>query len=253
MGIIIDGNSGYLHLDSWIMSNIIQLATRSFCRRFLTRSYDPDGRQFGQMTQAARSGQANIAEGSARQTSTETELKLLDVARASIAELSSDYLQFLMDAGQLAWSNNVEGWKFMRSTRLDPANYTEDLMHDVSLHILNQKAKFQFYIENENPFVCANAMLILCGRLMRMLDHQMKKRLEKFRTEGGFTEAMTQERLKAISEKAAAEGAPNCPICGKPMVKRYAKKGAYQNQPFWGCVDYPRCPGPSRFQSAQNC
>ncbi len=59
------GTGGYFRLDSWILANIIQLGTQRFCRLFLHRTNDPCGRQYDQMTQAARSGCANNAEGSA--------------------------------------------------------------------------------------------------------------------------------------------------------------------------------------------
>jgi len=59
------GSGGYFWLDSWILANIVQLGTQHFCALFLDRKNDPTGRLFDQMTQAARSGCANIAEGSA--------------------------------------------------------------------------------------------------------------------------------------------------------------------------------------------
>lgn len=52
---------GYFWLDTWVMANIIQLATQDFCCRFLNHGNDPGGRQYDQMTQAARSAPANIA------------------------------------------------------------------------------------------------------------------------------------------------------------------------------------------------
>lgn len=54
---------GYYWLDIWILANVIQLATQDFCIRYLNRTNDPCGRQYDQMTQAARSVTANIAEG----------------------------------------------------------------------------------------------------------------------------------------------------------------------------------------------
>lgn len=60
------------------------------------------------MTQAARSGCANIAEGSARRaTSAATEMKLTDVARSSLAELAGDYLNWLMQQGKVPWGKNI--------------------------------------------------------------------------------------------------------------------------------------------------
>ena len=86
------GIAGYYWLDTWILANVIQLATQDFCKAFLNIHNDPCGRQYDQMTQAARSCTANIAEGNSRHyTSRETEMKLTDVARASLSELLNDY------------------------------------------------------------------------------------------------------------------------------------------------------------------
>ena len=75
---------GYYWLDTWVLANVIQLATQDFCARNLNRTNDPCGRQYDQMTQAARSVPANIAEGNSRHsTSKETEMRLTDVARAA--------------------------------------------------------------------------------------------------------------------------------------------------------------------------
>jgi four helix bundle protein len=56
----------YFWLDTWVLANVIQLATQDFCARFLNHTNDPGGRQYDQMTQAARSAPANIAEGNSR-------------------------------------------------------------------------------------------------------------------------------------------------------------------------------------------
>lgn len=89
--------NGYMSLLSWRLGNILQLATQSFCKRFVDYKIDPCGRLRDQMEMAARTVPANIAEGSSRhQTSYETELRLLDVARASVSELEGDYLNWLM-------------------------------------------------------------------------------------------------------------------------------------------------------------
>ena len=96
---------GYYWLDTWILANVIQLATQDFCVRYLNHTNDPCGRQFDQMTQAARSAPANIAEGNSRRsTSKETEMKLTDVARASLAELANDYTNWILQHEQTPWS-----------------------------------------------------------------------------------------------------------------------------------------------------
>ena len=76
-----------------------------------------------------------------------------------------------------------------------------------------------------------------------MLQAQIKSQLESFRQTGGFTENMTVERLEARKANASKSGAPVCPKCGKPMLRRMQKKGQMQGREFWGCSDYPRCDG----------
>ena len=87
MGVKIGSTAGYMYMDMWVLASIIQLGTFSFCRRFLNQKNDPCGRLFDQMTQAARSGQANIAEGVSRhQTSIETGNNNRQIGRASCRE-----------------------------------------------------------------------------------------------------------------------------------------------------------------------
>ena len=89
---IFSKSGGYRKLHSFTLASIVQLGTLRFCEKFLNQKNAPRGRQFDQMTQAARSGRANIIEGSERSsTSKETEMKLTDVARASLGELRGDY------------------------------------------------------------------------------------------------------------------------------------------------------------------
>lgn len=244
MPVTIKTTAGYLYLDSWVLANIIQLATQSFCVRFLGKGNDPCGRQYDQMTQAARSVTANIAEGASRhQTSRETEMKLTDVARASLSELAGDYLFFLLQKGQTAWPLSHPEAAAIRSLLLDRPNYGTDLLHDASAHILAQKQHFAPWTENVDATVCANAMLILCGRLISILRRQMEHLLESFKADGGFTENLTAERLAVLKAQSSDDGSPACPLCGKPMVKRVAKKGRNSGIEFWSCSDYPNCRG----------
>ena len=76
-----------------------------------------------------------------------------------------------------------------------------------------------------------------------MLRKQIDNQLATFREEGGFTEALTAERLAFRAEKSVQDNAPECPKCGKPMIKRMAKKGVNSGHEFWSCSDYPRCNG----------
>lgn len=244
MGVTIKTTAGYLYLDSWILANIIQLSTLSFCRRFLNKTNDPCGRQFDQMTQAARSVTANIAEGASRhQTSRETEMKLTDVARASLSELAGDYLFFLLSNGQTAWATSHPDAISLRAIRLDRPSYGTDILHDASAHILTQKQRFDQWTESPDVVIVANTLLVLCGRLISLLRKQIEHLLIDFKPSGGFTENLTQERLTTIAEQSSEQGAPTCPLCGKPMRRRMARKGINSGHEFWSCTDYPNCHG----------
>lgn len=193
---------------------------------------------------AVRCGVANIAEGSARHsTSVETEMRLLDVARASFDELQGDFFNFLLRRKADIWAIGNPDRESIWQMRLDTPQYSNSYLHDAAKHILAQKAKFDAWLENNNPNVAANTLLLLCLRVNKMLQSQMQSRLEDFRITGGFTENMTVERLEARREQASKDGAPLCPKCGNRMVKRMQRKGQGQGREFWGCSDYPHCNG----------
>jgi four helix bundle protein len=86
-------HGGYQELLSYQRAEIVYDATVRFCERH----FPPRDRTAEQMIQAARSGKQNIAEGSmASGTSKETEIKLTNVARASLQGLL-DILRRLAD------------------------------------------------------------------------------------------------------------------------------------------------------------
>lgn len=244
MGVDIKFSQSFFWLNSWTLANILQLGTQSFCDRFVDYKLDPGRRLYEQMVMAARCGVANIAEGTARHnTSLETEMRLLDVARASIDEVQGDFFNFLMRRRADVWSIRRPEREAIWQIQLDSPAYTNDLMHEAAAHIIRQKAKFDPWIENESPDVAANALLVLCIKLNRMLENQLQSRLEHFRAEGGFSENMTNERMQARRQQAARADAPACPKCGKPMLRRMQSRGQHQGREFWGCSDYPRCNG----------
>ena len=234
-------------MDTWVMANVIQLATQEFCSRFLNQRNDPCGRQFDQMTQAARSAPANIAEGNSRHsTSRETEMKLTDVARASLAELANDYLNWLLLHGQAPWSMRSQEYAAVNGIQLDGPTYRDDVQHLSSLHILAQKRKFDAWLGGEDSLLAANCLLVLCNRLIQMLRRQIEHLLDEFKEEGGFTEGLTAERLAHRAEQSRQADAPAGPVCGKPMIKRVAKKGMNSGKEFWSCSGYPECLGTRR-------
>ncbi len=224
------GTGGCYWLDSWILANIVQLGTQRFCRQFLDRRNDPCGRQYDQMTQAARSGCANIAEGSARRTtSRETEMTLTDVARSSLMELSGDYLNWLLQRNVVPWRKESPEARAVYAVRLDSPEYGQDVTHDACVHILAQQKKFAPWLDCDDDLRMVNGLLILIARVINMLNHQLGAQGEMFRQEGGFREKLTRARLESRAEQ---EDAPACPDCGQPMVRRNARNGKYAGRTF---------------------
>lgn len=244
MGVSIQFSQSYFRLNSWIMANVIQLATQDFCDRFIDYRLDPGRRLYDQMVMAARCGVANIAEGSARHsTSVETEMRLLDVARASFDELQGDIFNFLLRRRAPIWEIGNPDRNAIWQMWFDTPQYSNNYLHEAAIHILAQKSKFAGWLESGNCDIVANALLVLCLRINKMLQSQMQSQLEVFRQNGGFTENMTAERLQSRKQQATTGGAPACPKCGKPMFRRMQKKGQGQGREFWGCSDYPKCNG----------
>lgn len=240
--------NGYMTLLSWRLGNILQIATQSFCKRFVDYKVDPCGRLRDQMEMAARTVPANIAEGSSRhQTSYETEMRLLDVARASISELEGDYLNWLMRHGVAMWRTSDPRYMEVRNYQFqDAPAMTHDYLAEISEYLIAEYARFATLLRADDSIHSACVIIVLCERIKQLLTAQINKRLADFKVEGGFTENMTQERIAAVKEQAAIEGAPRCPKCGAPMRQRTIKKGIHQGEQFWGCTDYPKCDGTRR-------
>ncbi len=121
--------------------------------------------------------------------------------------------------------------------------YQDDVLYNSSIHILRQKHRFDTWLRSEDSMVVANCMLVLCNRLIMMLHKQIDNQLATFREEGGFTESLTTECLAHRAEQSKQIDAPTCPRCGKPMIKRVAKKGMNSGKEFWSCSAYPECNG----------
>jgi four helix bundle suffix protein len=141
---------GFYWLDTWVLANVIQLATQDFCIAYLDHNNDPCGRQFDK------------------------------------------------------------------------------------------------WLKSGDSLMAANCLLVLCNRLIQMIGRQIERQLETFKAEGGFTEGLTAERLAYRSQQNMQAGAPVCPLCGKPMIKRVAKKGVNSGKEFWSCSGYPECNGTRR-------
>ncbi len=247
MSELFDKHGGFRKLHSFTLATIIQLETFRFCSRFLTfdhrqageKIYDPKGRQYDQMTQAARSGRQNIIEGSERSaTSKDTEMRLTDVARASLSELRGDYEIFIIARGELPWSVHSPGAKAVNAISLDDPPFSDDVVHESAKHALEQRKKYAKWLDRNDPVVVANAMLIIIGRSMSMLKSQVEAQGRAFEETGGFSERLMSKRLEARETQRYDPDAPQCPLCEKPMRKRRSVKGE-----FWGCMGFPECRG----------
>jgi restriction system protein len=231
---IFNKSGGYRKLHSFNFATIIHLGTMRFCKRFIDWKQDPLGKTLGQMVGASRSGKQNIVEGSERaRTSTETEIKLTDVAKASLAELLGDLEDFLAERGEIPWSIHSEEHKALSALHLAPFEYTDDVLHDYWRYLHTEKKKFDPWLEHDSAIVVANALIVLVQRALSLLGKQLQAQEAAFLESGGIRERMTQARIEARDGEV-----PACPDCGKPMRKRKSQKGE-----FWGCSGYPDCHG----------
>lgn len=234
----------YFWLNAWVLANIIELATQRFCDRFIEYKIDPGHRLYDQMTQAARSIRANIAEGSGRhETSLETEMRLTDVARASAHELMGDFINFMMRRALKAWEVSDPRFIAVINLQLEKPAYDENFVADAMRHISRQKARFDCFLERGGAEEAANCLVALNMKVIVMLTSMLAAQLRDFKQSGGFAENLTKTRIEAKKADAAAAGAPSCPKCGKPMLKRTIQRGSKQGLQFWGCSAYPHCNG----------
>jgi len=243
---IIGAYGGYRKTFAFGYTCLVYHATCAFCRRNYDRTNDALGKTAGQMVGAARSARQNIVEGSARAgTSRETELRLYDVAKGSLEELAGDYEAFLIECGEAPWRADDPRAAETLALRLDrfAGDDGPNVRHDFGEYILAMRERFAAWLEAKDAVTAANAILLVIDQACRLLRRQMESLATDFREEGGFTERLSKARLETRDEQAAAQGAPTCPKCGKPMRKIVARKGRNAGNPFWSCAGYPACDG----------
>jgi len=170
-------HGGYRKLLTYKKAEIIYDGTVYFCNRFLEK-YD---RTKDQMVQAARSGKQNIAEASMESaTSKETEIKLTNVARASLEELLIDYHDFLRTKKLSEWEKESR-----YVNRLRELNKKRDADYET----------FRKGIENVNPEISANVLIGLIKVTSYLLSRQLQTLETAFISEGGLRERMTRARI----------------------------------------------------------
>jgi len=163
--------------------------TVRFCNRYIDRR----SRTHDQMVQAARSGVQNIAEGSvASGTSKKMELKLTNVAKASLEELRLDYEDFLRQRGLPLWAPNDPRRKALVDQRCATA---DDAAAWVKAHGLDEPSSASIQsMSSMYAGPAANATLVLIGVAVALLDRQIKALALAFEQEGGFTERLYRVR-----------------------------------------------------------
>ncbi len=236
-------SGGYRELRSFQTATIIYDATYWFCERFL----DSRSRMSDQMVQAARSGRQNIAEGSrASATSSQTELRLVNVARASLDELLLDYEDFLRHRHLRRWElDDPEALAVRRigqKNRSDPSDLSDE----------GRYARYAEWLDHDDPAIRANALLCLIHQTNYLLDKQIQALEAQFIEDGGYSEKLATARLAERNRRRTthpsdpsdpSDSIPLCPDCGKAMVLRTAQKGKNAGKQFWGCSAYPDCKG----------
>lgn len=245
-------SGGYRNTASFQTATIIYDATYWFCEKFL----DARSRTVDQMLQAARSARQSIAEASrAAATSSQTELRLLNMARSSFEELLLDYEDYLRHRRLEQWA--PDGSEAM-AVRKVPRQFRQDRSDQPDLTDLTDQQRWALYarwLEHDDPAVRANALICLTHQANYLLDQQIAALEKQFVEEDGYSEQLAGARLPERSRRRADQSdssdqpdqseptdePPECPKCGKPMVLRTAKSGRTAGKQFWGCSGYPEC------------
>ena len=170
-------HGNYKDLLSYQKAEVVFDLTYRFCQRFLKAG----DRTIDQMVQAARSGKQNIIEASkASGTSKETEIKLTNVARASLEELLADYRDFLRVRDLKQWPKDSKEALYVRKLGNKPnVNYET----------------YRTFCETRAADVVANIAICLIHQTNYLLDQQIRRLERDFVKEGGLRERMTHARL----------------------------------------------------------
>jgi four helix bundle suffix protein len=166
-------------------SDAIFQLTVDFCKRFLPPYGD---RTVDQMVQAARSGKQNIVEGSEDgQTSSEMEIKLLNVARGSLQELRSDYHDYLNTHHLQLWPKDSERQQRLRDF----------------CHAHNDFKDYEPFVGKMDAEEMCNLLITLCHQTDKMMCAYIERLEQRFITEGGIKERMYAARTGYRPEQDA--------------------------------------------------
>lgn len=188
---LIPKHGGYRKLKSFQIAQLVYDLTVRFCNRYI----NPRSRTHDQMVQAARSGVQNIAEGSqVSGTSKKMEMKLTNVARASLEELRLDYEDFLRQRGLTQWERNDARRQHLidlRPKTVEDVNHWAISLRQSGLH---GRGGASMRSTPSTQEIAANGVLTLISVATALLDRQLKAQAEAFEKEGGFTERLYRRR-----------------------------------------------------------
>jgi four helix bundle suffix protein len=179
-------HGNYQELKAFQKAEVVYDLTVRFARKYLGRG----DRTVDQMVQAARSGKKNLLEGSkASKTSKEMEIKLTNVARASLEELLDDYLDYLRSRDLPIWDKACKEPLYVRRLGTkQPQTY--ELYREI--------------FETRPPEVIANIAICLINQANYLIDCQIARLEKDFPEQGGLRERMTRARLEQRAKEAGA-------------------------------------------------
>jgi four helix bundle suffix protein len=221
-------HGGYRSLKCFQVAQLVYDLTVRFCDHYI----DKRSRTHDQMVQAARSGVQNIAEGSkVSGTSKKMEIKLTNVARASLEELSLDYQDFLCHRGLLQWARHdprrqqlIDG---RPKTVEDVAQWARKV-HDrggesgqggqsgrAPAGQSTGSTMSTGSTQPTYPETAANGVLTLIDVATALLGRQIKAQAATFERDGGFTERLYRTRIRQRSTRASTRTrTPAKPVSG---------------------------------------
>ena len=180
-------HGNYHELLSYQKAEVVYDLTFRFCRRFLKKG----DRTIDQMVQAARSGKQNIVEGSkASGTSKEMEIKLTNVARASLEELLVDYQDYLRVHDLKLWPKDSKEAQYVRKLG-NKSHVTYETYRE--------------FCESRPAEVVANIAICLIHQTNYLLDQQIRRLEKDFVQHGGLRERMTRARLQARDQQRSGQ------------------------------------------------
>ena len=175
-GIFLKPKGNYRNLIAYQKAECIYDITHFFAHKYFSKG----DRTIDQMVQAARSGKQNIAEGcAAAATSSETEIKLINVARASLQELLLDYEDYLR-------VNNLEQWAY---------DTPKAKQARAACTALNDSAYYREAIAERSAETVANIAITLIHQADVFLRRLLERLQRDFVSSGGIREQMTRARL----------------------------------------------------------